>query len=573
MNNNSFGQYPTGIEKILNASEFLVFCVMYNQWRMMKNENNIYFRSYEELEKDTHLSLATFKRCVKSMKEKGIMKVTTGNKKNRQSNQYIFNMEIILTLINNSKSIKLSHHKEINNNININVKYYNDIDTICIRSEEKEKYKKEKMKISKNNIIQDLHDQDILNSDSSKKFEILDKNGNNSNIEMKHDQDISNSDSSKDLTCKPTASVFGRLTSVSPIESNRIEYFEFEIYSDIETEKDMRGNFHAPVKVYKFTQSEIKNHPNSLTGVWGIVWADNGNFTFQQTSSSEILKKIDLKTAAVGGGEKRFRNRTGGVIKAEDVQQSTATEIVEKSAYIKHENSIDEACMMMYGVSSADIEEAKRSFVNSKNWRSMPIFFNNQTLTISKVLDLFNEKNENGRQRREANTYFFILDNVSKRLEYLKNEHFISDADFNEATDVILKLSRPYLAYWSKVFENRLPKSMNPSEKRMWQLLGCPQPISENRTGGVIKAEDVQQSTATEIVENPAPIDSEKATLPNLKELYSLPTVDDAVNELVKFTKDHPNIGKTDKLKFNQNLCAAFGIDGLHKKNGVIEKT
>ena len=92
---------PVGIEKVLTASEFMLFCVMYNQWRLMKNkENDYYFRSLEDLTNDCTLSCRTLIRTMKSLKDKGILEYIAGCKKLGGANGYRFNMEAITKLIN-----------------------------------------------------------------------------------------------------------------------------------------------------------------------------------------------------------------------------------------------------------------------------------------------------------------------------------------------------------------------------------------------------------------------------------------------------------------------------------------
>ena len=93
-----FNQYPVGIERVLTASEFTLFTVMYNQWRLTKNENDYYFRSLEDLTNDCPLSCTTIKRYLKSLKDKGILESVAGCKKLGGANGYRFNMEAITKL-------------------------------------------------------------------------------------------------------------------------------------------------------------------------------------------------------------------------------------------------------------------------------------------------------------------------------------------------------------------------------------------------------------------------------------------------------------------------------------------
>lgn len=91
---------PVGIEKVLTPSEFMLFCTMFNQWRLMKNENGYHFCSLEDLSNDCTLSCATIKRSLKSLKNKGVLECIAGCKKLGGANGYRFNMEAITKLTN-----------------------------------------------------------------------------------------------------------------------------------------------------------------------------------------------------------------------------------------------------------------------------------------------------------------------------------------------------------------------------------------------------------------------------------------------------------------------------------------
>ena len=98
---NEISMYPVGIQKVLTASEFMLFCVMFNQWRLMKNkESGYYFRSLEDLSNDSMLGCTTIKKSLKSLKDKGILECIAGCKKFGGSNGYRFNMETITKLTN-----------------------------------------------------------------------------------------------------------------------------------------------------------------------------------------------------------------------------------------------------------------------------------------------------------------------------------------------------------------------------------------------------------------------------------------------------------------------------------------
>ena len=139
-----------------------------------------------------------------------------------------------------------------------------------------------------------------------------------------------------------------------------------------------------------------------------------------------------------------------------------------------------------------------------------------------------------------------------------KNHGQMSQADFNEYDKVITALSTPYFAYWKKVFENRMPNKMNPSEISMWKLLGCPQP-SKNNVEATEKAKVEQHPTTAEKTQNTVPSYSNTVTLPSLKELYKM-SVADAEQTIFDFAANNTNIPLKDKVYFNENICGAFGI-------------
>lgn len=111
----NFNQYPVGIERVLTASEFMLFCTMYNQWRLMKNkESGYYFRSLEDLSNDSMLRCTTIKKSLKSLKDKGILECIAGSKKKGHANEYRFDIKAIFSFINgNSVNTDKKPHSDL----------------------------------------------------------------------------------------------------------------------------------------------------------------------------------------------------------------------------------------------------------------------------------------------------------------------------------------------------------------------------------------------------------------------------------------------------------------------------
>ena len=542
----NFNQYPVGIERVLTASEFMLFTVMYNQWRLMRNENDYYFRSIEDLTNDCTLSCATIKRALKVLKDKGILNSISGSKKLGHANEYRFNLEVILSLINDNlkssncsnKKLNLSHHKEIKTKEKTKVKY---IYHTGISSNENESNK-----IKNNlNMIQDQTN----NISMENKVKI------NSNVNEMKNMKVVNEKSNNVANVMNDNEKNNNNLSSDPVNISDTSNFEISENEGIEVVNEKSNNV---ANVMNDTDTLKENYSHNIS-------VDNDIKTMQSTTQqfSVSTKNINLKGTAAVGAE-NLRNGAGSVILSEVKQLPTATEKSDNTAPSYSNTEYNGGIDMFYlqhGITREEYEEAQRSFFKS-SWRSLPCKFNGQTLTMSKVLDKLNEKDKDGKQPREANTYFFIVERLERYAQHYLNHGQMNKADFDDYDKVVTALSSPYFAYWKKVFENRMPNKMNPSEISMWKLLGCPQP-SKNTVEATEKAKVKQLPTATEKSDNTAPSYSNTVTLPSLKELYKM-SVADAEQTIFDFAANNTNIPLKNKVYFNENICGAFGISPLY---------
>lgn len=536
----NFNQYPVGIERVLTASEFMLFCTMYNQWRLMKNEKEYYFRSFEDLSDDCTLSLRSIKTIVKEFKNKGILESVAGSKKKGHANEYRFNLSAIFALIHNdsdeikvqnmsNKSANSAHHKEIKTKEN-NVKYIH-ISGISSNEDESNKIKNNLNMIQDqtNNISMENKVKINSNVNEMKDMKVVNVKSNNVANEM-NDNEKNNNNLSSD-----------------PVNISDTSNFEISENEGIEV---VNEESNSVANVMNGTDTLKENYSHNIS-------VDNDIKTVQSTTQqfSVSTKNINLiGTAAVGA--ENLRNGAGSVILS-DVEQLPTT--AEKSdnmqpsySNTEYNGGID-MFYLQHGITREEYEEAQRSFFKS-SWRSLPCKLNGQTLTMSNVLDKLNEKDKDGKQPREANTYFFIVERLERYAQHYKNHGQMSQADFNEYDKVVTALSTPYFAYWKKVFENRMPNKMNPSEVSMWKILGCPQHL-KNTVEATEKAKVEQHHTATEKSNNI----SNTVTLPSLKELYKM-SVADAEQTIFDFAANNTNIPLKYKVYFNENICGAFGI-------------
>ena len=125
-----FFQTPKVLKK-LDPYEWVLFTVLFDEWQMMKNEEEWFFRSENDLSEDTGLSSATIYRKTKSLQEKGLILVkrhSDGKTKSKKykSNDYKINIETVISLapIESHHRENESHQKdEPTNNIPTNKQY------------------------------------------------------------------------------------------------------------------------------------------------------------------------------------------------------------------------------------------------------------------------------------------------------------------------------------------------------------------------------------------------------------------------------------------------------------------
>ena len=494
-----FDRYPAGIKRVLTASEFMLFCTMYNEWRLMKNkESGYYFRSLEDLSNDCTLSCRTLIRTMKSLKAKGILESVAGSKKKGHANEYRFNIEAIFSLINSNsvntdisansaliedsgddlkmpkmsnKNAKLAHHKELTKKDNILYKIYDHMDISSIQ--EKKLFSntlKENTKYMKDNKISRPEVNVVANNENNG----MNDNTTNNNIQPLQDLTSDTSDTSTVLL-SGDGGIGGMVSSV---EENNIQPVQVRTSDALDTPKFCSSGNEGMEVV-----SDSANNESTATNGVDTTHTTSEDITIPTVNGSETLQhptyssakpsKIYAKkgAAAVGGGD--GKGGAGRNISTSAEQSPTSTEKVDNIAPSYSDTASNGEFDMFYaqyGCTREEYEEAQRSFHKS-NWRSLPCRFNGQELTMSKVIDKFNEENKEGKKPIETNTYFFILDALESRARYYERNGKMSQADTDDYLSVIRKKSGRYFTYWTKTFSERMPYEARPSEKRMYDLL------------------------------------------------------------------------------------------------------
>lgn len=87
------------IYKYLNGNEWLLFTVLFDEWQLMKNEEEYFFRSWNSLKEDTGLSNNGLNSALKGLIEKKFISKKTYEKKTQKSNDYRIEVDYIASLI------------------------------------------------------------------------------------------------------------------------------------------------------------------------------------------------------------------------------------------------------------------------------------------------------------------------------------------------------------------------------------------------------------------------------------------------------------------------------------------
>ena len=163
-------------------------------------------------------------------------------------------------------------------------------------------------------------------------------------------------------------------------------------------------------------------------------------------------------------------------------------------------------------------------------------------------------------EAKNIHSIIAYMEDMCKAVRSALEKGLINEMQFNDFKKVFSILSKGKYNYWRKVFSTRSPKPLMSSEMKMWGILGKPKVVNDND-----ETSKVDNNTTN--TENVAPVQSQTANtasdstvvFPDLNELYKM-GYDEAIATLQKFVSEHPNLTQNQKVYFNENISAAFGI-------------
>lgn len=163
-------------------------------------------------------------------------------------------------------------------------------------------------------------------------------------------------------------------------------------------------------------------------------------------------------------------------------------------------------------------------------------------------------------EAKNIHSVIAYMEDMCKAVRSALEKGLINEMQFNDFKKVFSILSKGKYNYWRKVFSTRSPKSLMSSEMKMWGILGKPKVVNVNdETSKVDNYTNGTEKTAGSTVKMPQNVSNNTVVYPNLDELYKM-RYDDAIATLQKFVSEHPNLTQNQKVYFNENISAAFGI-------------
>lgn len=407
--------------------------------------------------------------------------------------------------------------------------------------------------------------------------------------------------------------VFGKLQLIRDLNSGRVEGYLFNAYDNLTDSRDYSKSFHAAIINLTIESSYLKASVSD-TGTWGMLSRKDGVYAFIQSitdlSDGKYIAQqrslsLEKKGGAAADNEKAAEMPNADEKNTEVDNYTTSTEITagnsvkmrpepsdsntnttytpnnaiqapktskvdsnttntEKVAPVQSPiaNKASDACYDMYGISTDELNDIiGHHHGNGKGaWRNMTIKLHNEETTISKALDHFKDKKEDGKEFMECNTFFYYFDPICFEVDRLHKCKQMTDEQFKDCCDIICRLTRGKTNYWHNTFSHRSPRPNFPSEKRMWELVGQPKVVNADDKKSEVdnyttSASKVDESSVK--MRNTASYDN--VVLPTHDDFKNI-SLDDIHTKLLSFVNEHKNISEEDKAYIN-NLCIAYALE------------
>ena len=391
-------------------------------------------------------------------------------------------------------------------------------------------------------VVSETEDEITSSSDVEQDNEIL-NNSNSSDMTMNNSSDtISNNEN---LSNNDNFEIWGKIQPVFEKTSNKLVEYLFTEYENLNDSKNVSDGYHQVKQYISIDKDQIKVSVNQ-EGSFGILSFKDNVYSFIACNSNIISDTSDtisercIITPNCAAAEKTSNNAP------------QATEMTQVDNYTTDDKK----------VAPVQPQTANKTYTNPdpnnpKVWEYIKLH-----LTMKQGSHLMRDVLDEYKEIEAKNIHSVIayMEDMCKAVRSALEKGLINEMQFNDFKRVFQTLSKGKYNYWRKVFSTRSPKSLMSSEMKMWGILGKPKVVNvndetskvDNNTTDTEKVAPVQSQTANTASDN-------TVVFPDLNELYKI-GYDEAIATLQKFVSEHPNLTQNQKVYFNENISAAFGI-------------
>ena len=349
-------------------------------------------------------------------------------------------------------------------------------------------------------------------------------------------------DNSKVESSKDNYEIWGKLQPVFEKTSNKLVEYLFTEYENLNDSKNVSDGYHQVKQYISIDNDKIKVSVNQ-NGSFGILSFKDNVYSFIPCNSNIISERYHITQSCAAETAETSNNALQAVKMSQVDNYTTDT---EKIAPVQPK-------MPNKAYTNPDPN-------NPKVWEYIKLH-----LTMKQGSHLMRDVLDEYKEIEAKNIHSVIayMEDMCKAVRSALEKGLINEMQFNDFKRVFQTLSKGKYNYWRKVFSTRSPKSLMSSEMKMWGILGKPK-VTENaqndaETSTVNNYTNGTEKTAGNTVKMPQDVSNNTVVYPNLDELYKM-GYDEAIATLQKFVSEHPNLTQNQKVYFNENISAAFGI-------------
>lgn len=364
-----------------------------------------------------------------------------------------------------------------------------------------------------------------------------------SNVEISNNENnISfEKDNSKVESSKDNFEIWGKIQPIFEKTSNKLVEYLFTEYENLNDSKNVSDGYHQVKQYISLDKEQIKASVSEC-GTCGILSFKDNVYSFIPCNNNNTIQQRNNVTSSCAAAEASKNANTD--VKMKQVDNYTTDD--KKVAPVQPQ--------------TANKTYTNPDPNNPKVWEYIKLH-----LTMKQGSHLMRDVLDEYKEIEAKNIHSVIayMEDMCKAVRSALEKGLINEMQFNDFKKVFNILSKGKYNYWRKVFSTRSPKSLMSSEMKMWGILGKPK-VTENaqndaETSTVNNYTNGTEKTAGNTVKMPQNVSNNTVVYPNLDELYEM-GYDEAIATLQKFVSEHPNLTQNQKVYFNENISAAFGI-------------